>query len=45
MKFSLPYHQKKIEVSLFPKNLASVIMPQKMSPIQDVLQAITIALD
>ena len=45
MKFSLPYHQKKIEVSLSPKNLASVIMPQKMSPIPDVPQAITIALD
>jgi len=45
MKLHLPYHQKKIEVSLFPKNLASVIMPQKVSPIHDVPQAITIALD
>jgi nickel-dependent lactate racemase len=45
MKFSLPYHQKKIEVSLSPKNLASVIMPRKMSPIPDVPRAITIALD
>jgi nickel-dependent lactate racemase len=45
MKFSLPYHQKKIEVSLSPKNFASVIIPQKTSPIPDVPQAITIALD
>lgn len=45
MKFSLPYHQKRIDVSLSHKNLASVIMPQKMSPIPDVPQAITIALD
>ena len=45
MKFSLPYHQKKIEVSCCHKNLASVIMPQKMSPIPDVPQASAIALD
>ena len=45
MNFSLPYHQKKIEVSFSPKNLAYVIMPQKMNPIPDVPQAITIALD
>jgi nickel-dependent lactate racemase len=45
MRFSLPYHQKKIEVSLSPKNLSSVIMPRKMSPLSDVPQAITIALD
>src|SRR4030042_2376443 len=34
-----------MKFSLSPKNLASVIMPQKMSPIPDVPQAITIALD
>jgi lactate racemase len=45
MKLFLLYHHKKIEVSLFPKNLASVIMPQEVSPILDVPQAITIALD
>ena len=45
MKLFLPYHHKKIEVSLSPKNLASVIMPQEVSPIPDVPQAITIALD
>ena len=45
MKFFLPYHRKKIEVSLSSKNLAPVIMPQKMSPMHDVSQAITIALD
>ena len=40
-----PYHHKKIEVSLSPKNLASGIRPQKMSLISDAPQAITIALD
>ena len=38
MKLFLPYHHKKIEVSLSPKNLASVIMPQEVSPIPDVPQ-------
>src|SRR4030042_50971 len=34
-----------MKFSLSPKNLASVIMPRKMSPIPDVPRAITIALD
>ncbi|HPD60520.1 MAG TPA: nickel-dependent lactate racemase [Thermodesulfobacteriota bacterium] len=45
MKFFLSYHQKKIEVSLSSKNRAFLIMPQKMRPMQDVSQAITVALD
>jgi len=39
------YNRKKIEVSLSSKNIASVIMPRKITPIPDVPQTITIALD
>ena len=44
MKFFLPYHQNTIEVSLSRQSLASVIMPQKISPLPDLSQAIANAL-
>lgn len=45
MKVFLPYHQKKIEVSLSSRNLGPLIMPRELSPLPDVHEAITGALD
>lgn len=44
-KFSLLYGKRKIELSVPSKNLAGVIMPHKVSPLQDLPQAIKNALD
>ena len=45
MKLYLPYHQKKIEISFSSKNLASVITPQKVSPLSDLSKAIEATLE
>lgn len=45
MNFSLSYHRKKVGISIPLKNIASVISPPKLSPLQDLPQAIARVLD